>query len=126
MTSPSPAAELSGTRGRAMAAALLTALAAALFAVLMFAGPTLADPPGMLFSPPNHRHFVQTSDGLVPVGPQICGNPQLQQAFNEFHYNIHHSVVPGVGPVSSLGPQNGAPGLHNGVGGEIIAIPGCG
>jgi hypothetical protein len=109
-----------------MAAARLAALAAALFAVLMFAGPTRADPPDMLISPPNHRHFVQTSDGLVPVGPQICGNPQLQQAFNEFHYNIHHSVVPGVGPVSSLGPQNGAPGLHNGVGGEIIAIPGCG
>ena len=126
MTNPSPAAELSGTRCRAMAAALLAALAAALFAVLMFAEPTRADPPDMLISPPNHRHFVQTADGLVPVGPQICGNPQLQQAFNEFHYNIHHSVVPGVGPVSSLGPQNGAPGLHNGVGGEIIAIPGCG
>jgi hypothetical protein len=126
MTSPSLASELSGTRGRATVAALLAAVAAALLAILMLAGPALADPPGDLISPPNHRHFVQTSEGLVPVGPQICGNPQLQKAFNEFHYNIHHSVVPGVGPVTSLGPQDGAPGLHNGVGGDLIAIPGCG
>ena len=63
MTSPSLASELSGTRGRVTITALLTAVALALLAVLMFAGPTLADPPGDLISPPNHRHFVQTSEG---------------------------------------------------------------
>ena len=126
MTSRSPAFELSGSAGRVTIVAVLAAVAAVLLMVLVFAGPTLADPPGDLISPPNHRHFVQTTEGLVPVGPQICGHPELQQAFNEFHYNIHHSVVPGIGPVTSLGPQNGAPGLHNGVGGDLIAIPGCG
>jgi hypothetical protein len=126
MTSRSPAFEPSGTRGRLTIAAVLAAVAVALLTVLMFAAPTLADPPGDLISPPNHRHFIQTTDGLVPVGPQICGHPELQKAFNEFHYNIHHSVVPGLGPVTSLGPQNGAPGLHNGAGGEVIAMPGCG
>jgi hypothetical protein len=49
-----------------------------------------------------------TPGGLVPVGPQICGNPKMQQAFNEFHYNIHHSVVPGIGDIPTLGPQDGA------------------
>ena len=126
MTSLSLPTEVSATRGRATIATLLAALAAVLLAGLMLAGPTLADPPADLISPPNHRHFVQTPNGVVPVGPQICGNPQLQQAFNEFHYNIHHSVVPGVGPVTSLGPQDGAPGLHNDGGAELIAIPGCG
>ena len=53
----------------------------------------------------------------------------MQQAFNEFHYNIHHSQYPSpTGPVivDTLGPQNGAPGLHNGQGGEIIGVAGCG
>jgi hypothetical protein len=113
-------------RRRATAATILVALAAALLAVLTFAGPTLADPPTTLISPPNHRHFIVTPEGLVPVGPQICGNPEMQQAFNQFHYNIHHSVVPGIGDVPTLGPQDGAPGLHNDRGAEVIGVPGCG
>jgi hypothetical protein len=115
-------------RRRTTIATVLAALATALIAVLMFAGPTLADPPDTLINPPNHRHFIELSDGTwIPVGPQICGNPQMQHAFNEFHYNIHHSFVPGgVGNVSTLGPQDGAPGLHNGRGAEVIGVPGCG
>jgi hypothetical protein len=92
---------------------------------LAFAGAGLADPPSTLVDPPNHRHFIVTADGLVPVGPQICGNPNLQQAFNEFHYNIHHSEVPGIGDIPTVGPQDGAPGLHNGVGAELIGVRGC-
>src|SRR6185503_14713252 len=109
---------------------LALALAAAAFLVALGASSTLADPPGTLVNPPNHRHFIQSPDGtLIPVGPQICGHPEMQQAFNEFHYNIHHSQYPSpTGPVivDTLGPQNGAPGLHNGQGGEIIGVAGCG
>jgi hypothetical protein len=37
----------------------------------------------MLTTVPKHRHFIKTAEGnLVPVGPQICENPDLQQAFN--------------------------------------------
>lgn len=81
----------------------------------------------MLSSPPDHRHFIVTAKGeLVPVGPQICGNPKMQQAFNAFHYNVHLSAVPGVGPVQTLGPQGGAPGLHDERGAEVIGLRGCG
>lgn len=72
-----------------------------------------------------HRHFVKLATGeRVAVGPQICENANLRQAFNQFHYNIH-SFVPGFGVVHTLGPQDGAPGLHNGAGAEVIAVPGC-
>ena len=105
--------------------ALLVVTAA--FVLLAFASPTLADPPNTLISPPNHRHFIVTPDGdLISVGPQICGNSAMQQAFNEFHYNIHHSEVPGIGDIPTLGPQDGAPGLHNGRGAEVIGVRGCG
>lgn len=37
-----------------------------------------------------HRHFLLQEDGtLIPFGPQICENPSLQNAFNEFHAHIH-------------------------------------
>jgi len=38
----------------------------------------------------------------------------------------HHSFIPGIGVIHTLGPQDGAPGLHNTTGAEIIALPGCG
>lgn len=118
--------EATGRRSRATIAIVLAALATALIVVLALAGPTLADPPDTLISPPNHRHFIVTPAGVVPVGPQICGHPEMQQAFNQFHYNIHHSQVPGIGDVPTLGPQAGAPGLHNDRGAEVIGVPGCG
>jgi hypothetical protein len=93
---------------------------------LAFAGAGFADPPSLLVSPPDHRHFIVTPDGLIPIGPQICQNPNLRQAFDEFHYNIHHSEVPGIGDIPTLGPQDGAPGLHNGRGAEMIGVRGCG
>ena len=128
MTVRSTGSGTTGITGRATIAILLAALALASIAGLMFAGPTFADPPDTLISPPDHRHFVVTPDGdLVPVGPQICGNPKMQQAFNEFHYNIHGSFVPGIGLVPTLGPQGGAPGLHNDLGAaRVIGVPGCG
>ena len=42
-----------------------------------------------------HRHFLQTPQGLIPVGPQVCENPDLQVAFNQFHASIH------VGPANT-------------------------
>ena len=39
---------------------------------------------------PAHRHFVVTPDGVRhAVGPQVCEHPDLQAAFNQFHWNIH-------------------------------------
>lgn len=44
----------------------------------------------------HHRHFIVTPTGaLVEVGPRVCDDPALQDAFNQFHYNIHHGI-PGV------------------------------
>jgi hypothetical protein len=42
-----------------------------------------------------HRHLLLTPDGLVPVGPQVCEDPNLQSAFNQFHAAVH------VGPANS-------------------------
>ena len=75
----------------------------------------VADP--NLANVPAHRHFIETPTGqLIPVGPDLCdnlGDPGIQQAFNEFHNNLH------IATPSSIGPA--APGLHNGQGGELVA-----
>jgi len=64
---------------------------------------------------PKHRHFIVSDTGeMVQVGPVVCDSPNLQNAFNQFHNNLHISA--GQGPA--------APGLHNGSGGEIVAT-GC-
>jgi hypothetical protein len=67
-----------------------------------------------------HRHFI---DGQ-PVGPDLCDNYDfvhhvatnagIQSAFDQFHNNLHRTSDPNAnGPV--------APGLHNGIGGELTA-----
>ena len=46
---------------------------------------------------------------FIAVGPDLCdnaGDPGTQQAFNQFHNNLH------IATASSIGPA--APGLHNG------------
>lgn len=118
MTHRSIASDVTGLRSRATIATL-AALAAALIAALTFAGPTLADPG--LTSPPLHRHFiVRPDETMIPVGPQLCDNLDLQHAFNQFHHNVHHSSG------FTLGPQGGAPGLHNDLGAEVAGLPTCG
>jgi hypothetical protein len=56
-----------------------------------------------------HRHFIVNANGtLVPVGPDLCDNPTdpaTQQAFYNFHWNVH----------------KGADGLADGDGAEITA-----
>ena len=103
---------------------LLVLSAVASIALFAFAGEGLADPPELLTSPPPHQHFVVTPTGkMVAVGPDICEGAK-QLAFNQFHYNVHGSEVRGV-PVPTLGPQGGAPGLHNTVGAEFTFVRGC-
>ena len=102
-------------------------LAAAAVIALVPAGAGLADPPDILTDAPQHRHFLVTPKGaMVPIGPDICADPDLQLAFDEFHYNIHGSALPGHGAIPTLGPQGGAPGLHDDLGGDMTALPGCG
>jgi hypothetical protein len=88
------------------------------FALLVGFGATsaVADP-NLTFTGTPHRHFVQTENGLVEVGPNYCDNPTLLGAFTQFHANTHtHNGVTGeIGPV--------APGLHNTLGGELVFGP---
>jgi hypothetical protein len=72
---------------------------------------------------PQHRHFVETPSGnLAEVGPRVCGDASKQHAFNQFHFNIHTSGILGVG-YESLGPQHGAPGVHNHEGSDLVIRP---
>lgn len=84
-------------------------------AVLIAVATSGADP--NLGNIPPHRHWVHTPSGeVVEVGPRVCGNPQLQKAFNQFHNNIHVASGSAIGPV--------APGLHNFQGADLHAS-GC-
>jgi hypothetical protein len=83
---------------------------AALFGIVVTSGH--ADP--NLPNVPPHRHWINGEQ----VGPDICDNPGnagIQQAFNEFHNNLHIATQYSIGPA--------APGLHNGQGGEIRPTP---
>lgn len=93
---------------------LLAICAVASIALFTLAGTGMADPSDLFIAEvPPHRHFIETDSGkLVPVGPQVCERPELMSAFEQFHHNVHHSFVPGFGTVHTLGPQDGAPGLH--------------
>jgi hypothetical protein len=82
--------------------------------ILITATTSLAD--SNLSDIPAHRHWIQTPDGLVQVGARLCDDPDLQEAFNQFHNNIH------IATGSSIGPA--APGLHNFTGAELLAS-GC-
>jgi hypothetical protein len=92
----------------------------------------IADP-GLVNVPP-HRHWLGDPADGVQIGPRLCDNPNVQKGFNQFHFNIHHSFIPpaagGPGQIDTLGPQDGAPGLHNFQGGELtftaLAPGGCG
>jgi hypothetical protein len=87
---------------------------AAIGAVLILMVPAVAASDPDLTNVPAHRHFIVTPNGdFIPVGPDLCDNANLQNAFNEFHNNLH------VATASSIGPA--APGLHDGQGGELVA-----
>jgi hypothetical protein len=88
-------------------------VSAGLALVVLGAATAGADP--NLNNVPPHRHYITMSGGQqVEVGPRVCDDPSLQEAFNQFHNNLHVSA----------GFGRAAPGLHNSVGGEITAT-GC-
>jgi hypothetical protein len=94
---------------------LAVAAVAVVTAILFTVSKSKADP--NLTNVPPHRHFVETPTGeLVEVGPQVCDNPNLQRAFDQFHNNVHRATGSSIGPV--------APGLHNFTGAELKAS-GC-
>jgi hypothetical protein len=73
---------------------------------------------------PAHRHFLATPSGkLVQVGPRLCDDASVQNGFNQFHINIHVSATSPTTPIDTLGPQHGAPGLHNINGAELVIRP---
>ena len=95
-----------------------------LVAALLLGGTRLvgADPNLDADPIPPHRHFLTLPSGkLVAIGPQICENPSLQHAFNQFHANVHHALSPisPPGTEPGPGPVEGAPGLDNGHGADI-------
>ena len=54
--------------------------------LIALAASSAAQPAGDV---PPHRHFLQVGTKLVPIGPQVCGDLQMQHAFNQFHANVH-------------------------------------
>ena len=47
----------------------------------------LAQAPPPIFP---HQHFLVLPDGSqLPVGPDVCANPEAAQGFYGFHQNIH-------------------------------------
>ena len=94
----------------------IVAAAVLAFGVLTPATGALADP-----NPPDvrrHRHFVETPSGqLAEVGPRLCDDASMQDAFNQFHHNVHHSNG------STKGPQGGAAGLHDDRGADLTPRP---
>ena len=98
-----------------MKSRLILGILLAVATVLVTAAIGLADP-GLSNVPP-HRHWISTPAGsLVEVGPRVCDKPSLQNAFNQFHNNIHSVTSSGIGPA--------APGLHNFKGAELT-FTGC-
>jgi len=94
--------------------ALIAGLLAAVF--LVIPGVSGADPD--LDNVAAHRHFLVVAGSDPPVyvaeiGPDLCDKPNLQNAFNQFHNNLH------VATASSIGPA--APGLHNGQATELVS-----
>jgi hypothetical protein len=92
--------------------------------VLIAATVAVADP-----NVPNiaaHRHFLATPSGtLVQVGPRLCDDARLQNGFNQFHINIHVSATSPTTPIDTLGPQHGAPGIHDINNGAALVIRPC-
>ena len=106
---------------------LLSFVLVASFGLLALAGPGFSDSSVPNIAP--HQHFLVNADGTwVSIGPQVCpagSSPELQKAFNQFHVNIHHSENPPGTSIDTNGPQDGAPGLHNGIGSDMQGRP-CG
>ena len=91
--------------------------------VLIAGGATVASADPNVPNITAHRHFLATPSGLVQVGPRLCDDPKFQKGFNQFHINVHASATSPTTPIDTLGPQHGAPGVHNLKGAELVIRP---
>jgi hypothetical protein len=99
---------------RSLIPALILGLAGVIFLVSPGVGgadPDLADVGA-------HSHWLVQGTGasqvfLAKVGPNFCEDSSLQEAFNQFHNNVHRAELDSIG--------GAAPGLHNGKGTEIVS-----
>jgi hypothetical protein len=97
---------------------LLITLIVGLLGVVMLVIPSIGGADPDLNNVAAHRHFlvVAGSNPLVflgEIGPDLCDNPNLQNAFNQFHNNLHIATASSIGPV--------APGLHDGEQAELVS-----
>jgi hypothetical protein len=70
--------------------------------VLASGGAAIADAPPPV---PPHQHFLLLPDGtMLPVGPDICANPEAAQGFYGFHQNIHAGTPVGFAFVQPNNP----------------------
>lgn len=68
---------------------IVLAVAAGGAAVALAAGPSASARTGDV-DIPRHQHFLISPDGeWHEVGPRVCDDPGVQNAFNEFHGNVH-------------------------------------
>jgi hypothetical protein len=71
-------------------------------ALLTASGTALADAPPPVAA---HQHFLVLPDGtMLPVGPDICANPEAAQGFYGFHQNIHTGTPVGFAFVQPNNP----------------------
>ncbi len=50
-----------------------------------------------------HDHFLQKPNGdLVQVGPHVCDNPNLHEAFHNFHRHVHTGSPTSTGAVTIM------------------------
>jgi len=97
---------------------LIAALIAGSVTVPFLLLPSLGSADPNLGDVPKHQHYLVLVSGtsmtlLARFGPDLCENPNVQQAFNQFHNNNH---VLGQG---AIGPLN--PGLNDDEHTEIVA-----
>jgi len=83
------------TKEHAMKATKILLAVTATSALFLAGVPAATGGEGQAPFVPAHRHFLVTPDGVVPVGPQLCDDPNLQSAFNQFHAAVH------VGPANT-------------------------
>jgi hypothetical protein len=72
-----------------MRRALVIAAVTAAFAAALTVGS--AAPAGAAVPP--HEHWLTTGSGsVVHVGPDVCANPDIYDAWLNFHLNVHRGV----------------------------------
>ena len=99
---------------RFLIAALIAGAVTAPFLLL----PSLGSADPNLGDVPAHQHYLVQVSGssmilLARFGPDLCANPNVQQAFNQFHNNNH---VLGPGAIGRLNR-----GLNDDAHTEIVA-----